>query len=252
MYLRRFKRILKVQPSGILHIGAHKAEELQEYELNNFYGTGMMYWVEGQSRLAQELRLKLDKTRNVVIEAYAWNVDNEEMTFKVTNKSASPSLFDLDQHKVEYPDIYVEEIIKIHTSRLDSVLPKDAKFDYVAIDVQGSELMALEGLGGFMAQVKWIFTEVSRKNLYMNAPLVGEIDGYLLNKGFRRKFTAWDRKAGWGDALYIHQSVANLNFVSRLKSIIWTISRLLRSRIPQFLFPVLVKIKNKCKNLARK
>ena len=247
MYIQKFKRILHVQPDGILHVGAHKAEELQEYEANEFYGKGKIYWVEGQTDLFNELASRLDRETNVVIQAYAWNLNNEEVTFNVTNKTASSSLFNLDQHLIKYPEIYVKEKIKIYTSRLDAVLPKDAKFDYVALDIQGSELKALEGLGRLLDQVKWIYTEVSRERLYENAPLLRDMDDFLFQKGFKRRFTAWDRKANWGDALYIHKSIFKNDLITFVRSSFWQFSRFVRSFIPQFMFPLLVKIKHRIK-----
>jgi|LakMenEpi03Aug12_release.lakeMendotaPanAssembly.Ray.scaffolds.fasta_scaffold314566_1 FkbM family methyltransferase len=247
MYLRKFKTVFGVHPSGILHVGAHLAEELDEYEKNNFFGKGKIYWIEGQKELFKEIVSKLDHNKNVVIEAFAWDVDGVELTFNVTNKSASSSLFNLGQHMSVYPEIYVKEKVKVNTSRLDSVLPKNAKFDYVALDVQGSELKAIEGLGQFLDQVKWIYTEVSREELYKDAPLVKDLDTYLSKKGFRRKFTAWDRKANWGDALYIHENQIKFSALVTIKSKFWQLSRFLRSYIPQFLFPTLVRIKHHLK-----
>lgn len=247
MYLNKFKKVFDVHPSGVLHVGAHLAEELDEYEKNDFFGDGKIYWVEGQKDLFREIDSKLDKNKNVAIQAFAWDVDDVELTFNVTNKSASSSLFNLGQHKNVYPEIYVKEKIKVYTSRLDSVLPKNAKFDYVALDVQGSELKAIEGLGNFLDQVKWIYTEVSREELYKNAPLVKDLDKYLSEKGFTRKFTAWDRKADWGDALYIHDGQITYSASVMIKSRSWQLSRYLRSYIPQFLFPALVKIKHQIK-----
>ena len=252
MYLQKFKRILHVHPNGILHIGAHRAEELEEYEKNEFYGAGKIYWVEGQGDLFKELCFRLNGKTNIVIEAFAWNVDNEELTFNITNKTASSSLFNLDQHTTKYPEIYVMEKIKIRTSRLDSVLPRNANFDYVALDVQGSELRALEGLGAYLDQVKWIYTEVSRDHLYENAPLLKDMDNFLDQKGFKRKFTAWDRKANWGDALYIRNSILEVDFIMSLQLKIWLLFRVARSIIPQFMFPILVKMKHGVYGLNRK
>jgi len=252
MYLHKFKQILNVHPNGILHVGAHKAEELNEYEKNEFYGNGKIYWVEGQEDICKEIIQILDKSRNIVIQAFAWNKDGEKLEFNLTNKSASSSLFSLDQHTIKYPEIFVREKITVYTSRLETVLPKDAKFDYVAMDIQGSELMALEGLGGYIDQVKWIYTEVSRERLYKNAPLINDLDTYLATKGFRRRFTAWDRKANWGDALYIRESIFSMSFGMYVSSILWICRRVIRSYIPQRLFPMLVKIKRLTKKLIMK
>ena len=49
--------------------------------------------------------------------------------------------------------------------------------------------------------------EISRKELYLGTRLVKEMDEYLNGLGFIRVFTAWDRRAKWGDALYVRKEI---------------------------------------------
>jgi len=49
--------IWKVTPSGVLHVGAHKAEKSCDYERLNW---GHVIWIEAQPDLATELKRKLD------------------------------------------------------------------------------------------------------------------------------------------------------------------------------------------------
>ena len=71
------------------------------------------------------------------------------------------------------------------------------------IDLQGVELEALKGLGQYIHQVKWIYTEVNRKEVYIDCTNVKDLDLYLKNFGFSRVVTKWCLGKGWGDALYV-------------------------------------------------
>lgn len=46
MYMRLFRDFYGVRPNGMVHVGAHQAEEFQEYEINNMLGDGNCYWIE--------------------------------------------------------------------------------------------------------------------------------------------------------------------------------------------------------------
>jgi len=94
-------------------------------------------------------------------------------------------------------------ILRLYTTRLDDLLPKTSKFDFINLDIQGSELEALKGLGDLLSGVNWIYTEVNRKPLYIDIPMVEELDSFLLSEGFKRRKTRWQFNAGSGDALYI-------------------------------------------------
>jgi FkbM family methyltransferase len=227
----------------VLHVGAHEAEEVGEYIGNGFAKSAPIIWVEAQADLAEILKDRLDSRENKVYCAVAWNVDGEKKFFNVTSKSASSSLFDLDEHKNLYPEIVIVQKIEVTTSRLDSILSSSDAFDFVVLDIQGAESQAIEGLGKRIDSVKWIFTEISKKELYAGATLYKDLDTQLSNLGFRRVFTAWDRRAGWGDALYARSSTYK---VSVQQILLIQLSRLLRfgrSYIPNGAFPALVKIK---------
>ena len=243
MYIREFVRLHNLNPFGVLHVGAHEAEEVGEYIANGFAKSAPIIWVEAQAGLAENLKNRLDSTANKVYCAVAWNVDGETKTFNITSKSASSSLFDLDEHKNQYPEIDVVQKIDVTTSRLDSTLSTSDIFDFVVLDIQGAESQAIEGLGKRIDSVKWIFTEVSKRELYAGATLFKDLDSQLSNLGFRRVFTAWDRRAGWGDALYARSSTYK---VTLRQTLLIQFSRLLRfgrSYVPNAAFPVLVKLK---------
>lgn len=243
MYMREFVALHNLSPVGVMHVGAHKAEEIEEYISCGFDSKNPIIWVEAQDSLANQLKLKLDSKKNKIYRAVAWNKSDEELTFHITSKSASSSLFELGEHKEMYPDIEVEMSTTVRTSRLDEVLDPQDEFDFVVLDIQGAELQALQGLGERIAQVKWIFTEISRKELYKGATRFQDLEEFLTGNGYKRVFTAWDRKAGWGDALYARKDTYRTSIVQGALIRVSSIRRYVRTFIPQSLFPHLVRIK---------
>ena len=195
----RLRRWFGVSPTGVLHIGAHHAEEFEDYRKARF---GPTIWVEAQADLLPLIREVISGSKDTVIEAVAWSETGKELTFQVTSETQSSSLYALADHLVEYPQIQTTEERKVTTVRLDEVLPAEARFDFVTLDIQGAELEALTGMGNLITQVRWIFTEVNRREMYSGIPLVAELDEFLSQQGFRRVVTLWN-PAGWGDALYV-------------------------------------------------
>jgi valyl-tRNA synthetase len=103
----------------------------------------------------------------------------------------------------------VTETIKVKSSRIDTLIKENSiniqDYDFVNIDIQGAELLALKGFGDCLRSVKYIYTEVNTNFLYKDCALVSQIDEYLEKYEFKRVATAMT-KYEWGDALYIKQN----------------------------------------------
>jgi FkbM family methyltransferase len=193
-----------VIPTQILHVGAHKAEELESYLR---VGCSHIYWVEAQQDCVDALMSRLDPLVNTIIQAAVWSEDGIQLEFNIANNSESSSLYEFGSHLSSYPEINFNKKLLVETRTLDSVIPKAAKIDFVNLDIQGAELRALQGFTESLPQVKWIYSEVNSKSVYEGCAKVEEMDEFLWNSGFRRVTVRWWKKDGWGDALYIHSSV---------------------------------------------
>lgn len=250
--MRLFKKLYQVEPMGILHVGAHDGEEYQEYLANNMLGGGSCIWVEAQPNKAEQLEEKLrNDPKHKVINALAWS-EEVWLELKVTTRTASSSVFDLGYHAQFYKDIKVEKTTPVKAVRLDSILSEADSFDFVVLDVQGAELEALRGLGDLLGNVNWVFTEVSKKNLYIGGASHVDVDKFMQSVGFRRRFVEWDRNAGWGDALYVRDEVWKDSTTLRLKRFLSWVYRRIYGRIPQSLFPLLVSTKRRIRNWISK
>jgi FkbM family methyltransferase len=194
----------KVHPNGVLHVGAHKGEESLEYQK---HGWGNIVWVEAQPDLVLELTNRLSARENVVIEAAVWDESGVKLEFNIASNGESSSLLDFGSHAESYPQIKYESSISVLTKRLDEIIPKDQFADFLNVDIQGVELKALRGLGSRIKEFKWVYTEVNKSEVYKDCTLIGDLDDYLGEQGFKRISTRWVFGKGWGDALYRNQNM---------------------------------------------
>ena len=202
--VRELSEIWGIAPEGVVHIGAHLAEESDEY---NRFNWKPVTWFEAQADLVVSLRETLDKSDNEIYEATLWDVNDLEMVFNVTNNGQSSSLLNLGKHATDYPDIVVKQKQIKRTIRFDSPTIETRKFDFINLDVQGAELHVLKGMGQRIFEAKWIYTEINNKDVYDGCVQITEMDAFLDEKGFHRIATRWCFGKGWGDALYTRSPI---------------------------------------------
>jgi FkbM family methyltransferase len=228
-------RIWRIQPSSVLHVGAHLAEEEPDYRINNW---NKISWVEAQPRLVELLRKKLSEG-NTVYEAAVWDESGIRLTFNIASNSQSSSLLKFGSHLDSYPEITFTEEIEVSTVTLEEILPSDYYPDFVNLDLQGVELKALKGLGSKINAVKWIYCEVNKEEVYEDCTLLPELDKFLEHLGFKRLYIQLAPPRTWGDALY-----ARKGLYSRWEIYIMRISQYLKLIFLQGYF---IKIKRAIK-----
>lgn len=204
--LRDLVREYGVRPGPVLHVGAHRAEELGDYRREGF---GPVWWVEGNPDLIPTLRLKVAMARHHVVHAVL--ADRErDVTFHVASNGQSSSILPLGTHATEHPEVtYVAERA-VRTTTIDTLSAAGAlgqdPAPFLNLDVQGAELDVLKGGERYLAGVRWVYTEVNEKELYTGCALLPEMDAWLEGRGFVR-VAAHLLGHGWGDALYVRSQL---------------------------------------------
>lgn len=221
------KSFWKIRPSGVVHVGAHEAEELEEYAKHNF---GPVVWIEAQPELAEKLRSRI-RPPSLVLQGLVWNHSGVLKSLNVTNNSQSSSVFKLGSHKESYPEIEVTSQLELVTSRLDRILPRGIAHNFLNLDIQGAEYEALEGLGTLLDSFEFVYSEVNRGPVYEGIKQIHELDALLHGAGFQRFTTVWT-KANWGDALYARPLWIRTNLGGR-----WSL------RLKQILFTILLRVR---------
>lgn len=203
--LDTLRKRFNVRPRGALHIGANIGEEAEAYYRNNIT---KVIWIEGNPDLREQLEKNISKYQGQKCYIQCVGDENKDTVLHISNNaSQSSSVLDLGTHKTAHPEVHFIKDIPVRMSRIDDMFAPDEwgalkDVDFLNIDLQGAELMALRGMGDLLKQFKWAYLEVNKEHLYENCPLVEDIDLYMLSYGFRRVVTEWAGNTGWGDALY--------------------------------------------------
>lgn len=194
------------KPKGIIHIGAHLMEERIDYVSNGLLNT---IWIEANPNVFKSI----DYVNESSSQERAFNFaicdrDGETVKLNITNNGQSSSILELEKHKVHHPWVYVSDVAFVSTKRMDTLIMESGiridDYDFLNIDIQGAELLALKGFGEMLNSISKIYIEINTNELYKGCPLVGEIDEYLGEFGFHRAETSLT-EFEWGDALYIKQ-----------------------------------------------
>jgi FkbM family methyltransferase len=208
-----------VKPRGVIHIGAHDAQEFSDYVQNRVQD---MIWIEADPTIALRLKERFQELNNVLVFNHAISdVDNQNLKFFITNNEGmSSSILELGTHKQLFPGIKVLSEIPVKSKTLDTLVEENnidlEKYNFLNIDIQGAELLALKGASKTLQHIDAVFAEVNTNHVYKGCALMSEIDDYLSTFGFERIATKmwedeWIGIHPWGDALYKKTIKGNLS-----------------------------------------
>lgn len=195
--IAELKQEFGIEPKSCLHIGASHGEEAVAYDVN---GIKDVTWIEAIPEVFEKLCVNVEKYGHNCINACIHETSGLELDFNVSsNDGQSSSIYELGTHAEVHPDVVYTKKIKVITTRADFWV-KEAP-DMINLDIQGAELLALKSMR-WLNDVKYIYTEVNEKELYKGCCLIGEIDEYLAQFGFKRVLTRMAGSTFWGDAFY--------------------------------------------------
>jgi FkbM family methyltransferase len=188
---------------GVIHVGAHIGQERDWYKDQGFT---RVLWFEPNTKLFERLQQNIKEYSNQ--EAFNIGIHDslKEGTLHISNNDGlSSSILELGLHETYRPDItYIDDQI-ITLIRMDDFIKEkriDIKeFNFLNIDVQGTELNVLKSFGKLLAKFEYIELEVNKTESYKGCALLPEVDSYLAKFGFVR-LAKQITKMGWGDAFY--------------------------------------------------
>jgi FkbM family methyltransferase len=206
------------KPKGVIHMGANYGQEAAAYQNA---GVKHVWWIEAIPDVFVKMREAMGKFHFDTITCSNYclsDVDGQEVEFKITNNEGqSSSMLDFGTHAQAHPEVRVVRKIKLKTKRFDTIvdellgsgeydhnapaLVNMTHYDFLNVDLQGAELLALRGMGEYLARFRYAYIEVNEKELYQGCPHVSHIDEHMGRYGFTRvetHMTNW----GWGDAFY--------------------------------------------------
>jgi len=196
------------KPKGILHVGANTGQEAVDYDRH----TKKVVWIEALPHIYEKLLIHIKRYPDqIAIKACVSDEDGKQVTFhESNNEGQSSSMLELGTHKTAHPEVHYVKDHTMQTIRLDTLLDYSelidfSDLDFLAMDIQGAEMLALKGLGARIGQFKYVYLEVNTNHVYEGCALLPEIEKYLKALGFKiveqKIFKHW----GWGDILAIRQ-----------------------------------------------
>lgn len=192
----------------VVHVGAHYGEEAARYQ---DWGARTVVWFEAAPDIFPALQTHLasmadrprsrfcrltgqPKTRHIAVQALVGAEDGGSAEFHLfDNDGASNSMFKMKRGE---NDRFAEvretgEVLTLPMRTLDTALddagvPPES-VDVLVLDVQGAELMCLQGAGRTLAAVDYLESEVSREAVYEGGVLLSELEPWLADRGFKRR-----------------------------------------------------------------
>jgi FkbM family methyltransferase len=189
LYRERFRE----EPKIILDFGAHDLRD--SLILAESFPTTKIYAFEANQEYYNRCLSNNRFSDRIFVFHLAISNENSTVEFHITlgNVGASSMLKPIDW----VPWTTDNRILKVNVPsiRLDTwMVENNIPFiDLIWMDVQGAELLCLQGLGENISKVKMIQTEVGVQAYYEGHTLYPEIDSFLKQNGFRQIF----RKNDW-------------------------------------------------------
>lgn len=194
---------------GVIHLGAHEAEELPTYlEL----GAQPILLVEANPALLDRLRSIAATTPGVMVAHCAVTDTDGPVDLHLMSLDEANSILPFNTHKTIYPEIVENGTVRVDGTRLDRLMDRleldPAQFNVLCIDIQGAELRALRGATRTLQSIQAINVEINFEELYTGCAQVEDIDDFLGGQGFDRVATLTPYHSSWGDALYVRRDLA--------------------------------------------
>jgi FkbM family methyltransferase len=190
-----------LQVEGVLHVGGHHAEEAKAY---NKVGFAPVYWVEAEEASYRILQRNIRRYGNQFAVNAVVTDEEKQVVFNHANNGQSSSLLEFGTHSKEHPDVVFTGTTTYDATTIAKLFEQGyiKQCNFVNLDIQGAELLALKGAGSYLDDVKYIYSEVNKRELYKGCVLLGELDEWLGERGFVRKEIEMTPH-GWGDAFYV-------------------------------------------------
>ena len=179
--------------TGILHIGGHLAQESEWYASLE----KPVVWIEAMPEATATIREVIrNRAEQSVFQACLADIDNQAVRFNVSSngQGASSSLFsfgtasvgsksmwpDLDlrmTHSLELKTITLDTLARLHEIPM-------SRFDHWIVDVQGAELLVLNGAKESLSWCRSLVVEASSIDVYDGGARWPDVSEFLQDSGF--------------------------------------------------------------------
>lgn len=214
-----------VPKKGIIHIGAHQGQEVEQYLLLGF---AKIILVEANPVWYEFLKAKFGHLPQIKIFNYAiCDYDGETILHIHTSRSGSTepaSIFAMKRFQEIVNTLHTPEHIKVRAIKLDTLLKKyeivDYDYNFLNLDIQGAEFLAIQGGVNTLKKLDVVISEVNLLELYENGATEEKIVSLLWQLGFKKKKAVYHSLyegtttfPAWGECLFVRSSIVEDNAV---------------------------------------
>jgi FkbM family methyltransferase len=213
--LRRLRRLFAPDPNGFLrlargvvHVGANVGQERGLYDR---YGLDVL-WIEPIPDVFAALSANIAGfPRQRAIERLVTDRDDASYEFHVANNDGqSSSILELKEHRDVWPKVAFTRTITLQSSTLATLFAREnvdlSRYDVLAMDTQGSELLVLRGAEPVLGCFKFIKTEAPDFEAYTGCAKLEDIERYLNERGYaelaRHRFASRPGGGHYYDVVY--------------------------------------------------
>ena len=197
--------------SGVVHVGANTGQERQVY---SDFGLSVV-WIEPIQEAFDELYNNIKTFKNqVAFKNLITDTENKDYNFHITNNNGqSSSIFELDQHKLMFPNVTHSKTITLKSMTLFTFFEKNQldinKYQALILDTQGSELLVLKGSLPILKKFTFIKLEVADFEAYKGCCQLKEVNNFMIENGFKeftRKLMSSGGVGNYYEIVYKKQS----------------------------------------------
>lgn len=197
-----------IKKKGVIHIGAHMAEEIQEYincGIKNvlYIEANYMIW----DRLLNNLKEYADKI-NIAVYLMAISDNKKNKSFYVTSNIMSSSLYKLN-YISKKDGLEIDKIKQVKCETLDYFIEKRNidmnDYNILNIDTQGSEYDIISKADKTLKYIDYIKVETFKNYDYADIKLHDEVVKLIESKGFKMIEYEKGKQEGTGDVNFIKE-----------------------------------------------
>ncbi|MGD1805510.1 FkbM family methyltransferase [Dapis sp. BLCC M126] len=206
-----------VSPRGIIHVGAYDGKDIKLYQTLDI---SKILFIEANPTVFERLKSNIN-TASLDVQAANYAISNQNGIVKlyVNSMVQSSSIFPLKHYRDIYPNIQETHQLTVESKTLDTLLQEldlyPTDFNILNLDIQGAELLALQGASNLLQYIDAVYTKVNYEELYEGCALAEKIDEFLVQNGFGMVAVATPFHPSWGDAFYVRKQVVTMSTIGK-------------------------------------
>ena len=197
-----------ITPRGIILIGAYDGKTLKRLNLPN---TVKILVIDANQGAVERLQENFADSPNIQVVQAAIANHNDTVTLHLTSLESSSSILPWKQYSEIYPNIKEIQQLTLSSHTLDTLLEElnlsPSDFNILILDIQGAELLALEGANQLLNNLDAIYTNVHYQELFEGGALAEEVNQFLTDYQFDIVAEETPYHPAWGEAFYVRQTV---------------------------------------------